>query len=165
MILGFHSQLCHKIRQAFIGIFSRGKFLKSPDHYFRLKGMRLDSTSFKIINVSERGFCRPFAAPDFLTKTPINVFGKIICIVFALTKRHLQHKQTLRCWFKPKSGKAQGNNLFGIYKINYFSAINGITGKPVGVPSENSNTVTFFYFIHQFAKFYSAWLLSAFRFS
>ncbi|MDP3792820.1 MAG: hypothetical protein Q8Q89_03785 [bacterium] len=75
----------------------------------------------------------------------------------------MKHKKPLRSWLKPKSGKAQRNDLADVYAVNYLSAVNGISCQAVGVPR---NQADWFFalvnFAHHLVENFSAGFLCAF---
>src|SRR3989344_2834339 len=84
-----------------------------------------------IIYISKRRFCQPFATTQFLADTTLNILFKVVGIIFRLTERHLQHKEALRGWLKPKCRKTQRNDFGRVHGVDDAPAINGITSKTI----------------------------------
>ncbi|OGI25240.1 MAG: hypothetical protein A3J76_05310 [Candidatus Moranbacteria bacterium RBG_13_45_13] len=84
--------------------------------------------------ITERCEAEPFFSAQFLADSSLDIFSQIIRVIFALPERHLQHKEPLRGWFKPKCRKAQRNNFVSINGINYLSAINTISREAIRMP-------------------------------
>ncbi|MDD4467032.1 MAG: hypothetical protein WCR84_01110 [Candidatus Paceibacterota bacterium] len=81
---------------------------KSPQNFFyfvKSFSVGFNSSQARFVEISERGFCRKFASPDFLSNTAQNVFSQIVGVIFCLSKGDAQHKFSLRCRFKPKCGE------------------------------------------------------------
>ncbi|OGZ21121.1 MAG: hypothetical protein A3C48_01935 [Candidatus Nealsonbacteria bacterium RIFCSPHIGHO2_02_FULL_38_75] len=91
-----------------------------------------------------------------MAQTTLRVFGKRIHIVFALPKSDIQHKFSLRRWFKPKLWKLQRRNTPAINKVNYLSAVNRIARQSIGVPSQNSVRLVFFNSLYHSAEYRTA---------
>src|SRR3990167_3245801 len=90
--------------------------------------------SFHIVHVSEGRMREPFSATQFLPDTTANILRKVVGIIFALSERHLKHKQPLRGRFKPKCRKTQRNYFGRVHSVNDAPAVNGIASEPVRMP-------------------------------
>src|SRR3989344_2558242 len=78
---------------------------------------------------------------DPLADTALDIVGKIVTVIFRLPERHLQHKEPLRGWFKPKCRKAQRHNLASVYGVNYSSTVNTVTREAIGMPRQYTDAL------------------------
>src|SRR3990167_8865535 len=122
-----HAPKTQALAQTFQSVSALRKFLKRFSNTPRLCRFRLNRSCFGIIHIAERRKAGPFATPEFLSNPALYIFRQIVGIVFGLAKGDLKHKKPLRSWLKPKSGKAQRNDLADVYAVNYLSAVNGIS--------------------------------------
>src|SRR3989344_4005912 len=122
-------------------MFSRGEFLKSANNKTRFQFIRFNISSLNIIYISKRRFCQPFATAQFLADSTLNILLQVVGIIFRLTERHLQHKETLRGRFKPKCRKTQRNDFGSVHGVDDAPAVNGITSKTIWVPCEDTYSV------------------------
>src|SRR3989338_6094644 len=97
--------------------------------------MRFDIMCTRIILIPERCEIQPFSTTQFLADATLDILGEVVGIIFALPERHLQHKEPLRCWFKPKCRKTQRHDLARIHGVDDTPAINTITSKTVRMPT------------------------------
>ncbi|MFZ3069144.1 MAG: hypothetical protein WA052_02390 [Microgenomates group bacterium] len=87
---------------------------------------------------------RPDAIPNLLAKTTLNILREIIDIVFGLTESEVEHELSLRSVIKPKGRKLEVKELPCVEKIDEVTAINAVSGQPIGVPGKNGvGLVTF----------------------
>src|SRR3989338_9015632 len=96
--------------------------------------MRLNISHLRIIGVAKGSKIQQFASSQFLADAAFDIVGKIVAVIFRLPERHLQHKEPLRGWFKPKCRKAQRHNLASVYGVNYSSTVNTVTREAIGMP-------------------------------
>src|SRR3990167_9225440 len=125
--------------------------------------MWFNGASFGIVHIAKGRERQPFAPTEFLADTAIDILNEIIAVVLGLTERHLQHEFPLRSWLKPKCRKAQRNDLFGIYEINYFAAVHAVSRQSVRMPRQNPYALAFLNERHHLVEFLSTRFLCAFR--
>ncbi len=125
--------------------------------------MRLDIANSRVILIAKGRTIEPLAPTQFLADAALDIFAQIVRIIFRLPERHLQHKEPLRGWFKPKCRKAQRNDLARINRVDDAPAINTISRQSIGMPRQNTNTIAFFYAAHHLAKYFAPRCLCAFR--
>src|SRR3990167_6396816 len=89
-----------------------------------------------------------FTAPYFLAQPSFRIFGKRIHIIFALPKRHIEHKLSLRSAIAPKCGKLQARKFFCVEEINNASTINTISCETIRHSMLNFVGRTFFSVVH-----------------
>src|SRR3989344_559156 len=129
-------------------MFAGGEFLKSANNKTRFQFIRFNISRLNIIYISKRRFCQPFATAQFLADSTLNILLKIIGIIFRLTERHLQHKETLRSWLKPKCRKTQRNDFGRVYCVDDAPAVNTVTSKSIRHSMLNFVGRIFFSVVH-----------------
>ncbi|MFA5813617.1 MAG: hypothetical protein WC862_03855 [Patescibacteria group bacterium] len=149
---GKYPALRQKVRDIFQSSVAGSVKFKSGFDNFRFLSIHHDCLGANIVDIANRRNARIFASSDFLAQTTLRVFGKRIHIVFALPKSDIQHKFSLRRWFKPKLRKLQRRNTPAINEINNLSAVHRIARQSVGVPRQNSVRPAFFNTLYHFAK-------------
>ncbi|OGI66688.1 hypothetical protein A2823_01205 [Candidatus Nomurabacteria bacterium RIFCSPHIGHO2_01_FULL_41_91] len=115
-----------KVTHVFKPSVAGGVILKRRLDNFRLLTVNNNTFISHIVDISNGRNARILASSHFLAQTTLRVFGKRIHIVFALPKSDVQHKFSLRCWFKPKLRKLQRRNTPAINQIDYLSAVHRI---------------------------------------
>src|SRR3990167_450947 len=103
--------------------------------------MRLNISHLRIIGVAKGSKIQPFASSQFLADAALDIVGKIVAIIFRLSERHLQHKEPLRGWFKPKCRKAQRHNLASVYGVNDATPVNTVTREAVRMPRQYADAI------------------------
>src|SRR3990167_7945098 len=117
-------------------MFPCGEFLKSANNKTRFQFVRFNISRLNIIYISKRRFCQPFATPQFLADTTLNILFQIVRVIFRLTERSLKHKESLRGWFKPKCRKTQRIAFGRAQGVGVAPAVNGVASKTIWMPRE-----------------------------
>src|SRR3989338_6825722 len=129
-----HAQVRQKLRQRNRSMRPFGVFLVRYFHNTRVRRMRLDIANTRVILIAKGRAIEPLAPPQFLADAALDIVAQIVRIIFRLPKRHLQHKEPLRGWFKPKCREAQRHNLASVYGVDNASTVNTVTREAVGMP-------------------------------
>ncbi|MFH1968642.1 MAG: hypothetical protein ABIJ84_04610 [bacterium] len=153
---GHNPALRQKVRDIFKPSVASGVIFKGGFDNFRFLFVNDNGFISHIVYVANRRNARIFAPTDFLAQTTLGVFRKRIHVVFALPKSDIQHKFSLRRWFKPKLREFQSRNTPAINEIDYLSAVHRIARQPIGVPSQNSICLVMFNSFQHFAEYRTA---------
>src|SRR3989344_5593309 len=108
-----------------------GVFLIGTNNNLGKHRMRFDIPQSWIIHIAKGSLGEPLTFSQFLADATLDILGQIIGVILGLTKRHLQHEEPLRSWFKPKCRKAQRHNLASVYGVDDTATINRIARQSV----------------------------------
>ncbi|HEY4477080.1 MAG TPA: hypothetical protein VJB56_00455 [Candidatus Paceibacterota bacterium] len=153
---GHNPTLRQKVAHIFKPSVAGGVILKNGFDNFCFLAVNNNTFCPHIVDIANRRNARIFSASHFLAQTTLRVFGKRIHIVFALPKCDIQHKFSLRRWFKPELRKFQRRNMPAINEINNLATINRIARQSIGMPSQNSVHLAMFKFFQHFAEYRTA---------
>ncbi|MGA2442183.1 MAG: hypothetical protein ABSH08_14610 [Tepidisphaeraceae bacterium] len=128
----------HGLAKPVKGVFSGGVQFKGHCDERAFLGIDDDGAELGFIEVSDRRLATPNAGSGLLPLAPSDVDRAIVGIILRLAEGEVEHQFALGRRLKPKAAKPEIGDFVFVDEVDDPPAVEGVAGKPVGVPSDDA---------------------------